>query len=91
MVRTCRKYPESSTNGIEPLGIKLAQHDMLMYLLPLPDQTPQQWAQHDFVTKGHMSAVLTKMKEEGLLTRQSNVDDKRSKVIALTATGIALA
>ena len=91
MVRTYQKCSESLTNGIKPLGIKLAQHDVLINLLLLPGQTQQQLAQHSFVTKSHMSAVLAEMEEAGLLTRQSNVDDKRSKVIALTATGLSLA
>jgi DNA-binding MarR family transcriptional regulator len=79
------------TQGIKPLGLKLAQHDVMMSLLSAPQQTQQQLASKSFVTKSHMSAVLTEMELLGWIQRGDNLLDKRSKVICLTTSGMVLA
>lgn len=91
VVRTYQKCSDVLLERIKPLGIKLAQHDVLMNLLMTPQQTQQQLAANSFVTKSHMSSVLTEMADLGWIERTDSVTDKRSKVIRLTSAGYRLA
>jgi DNA-binding MarR family transcriptional regulator len=91
VVRTYQKCSEVLTEGVKPLGLKLAQHDVMMRLLIAQQQTQQQLAGSSFVTKSHMSAVLTEMAEQGWIERTESPTDKRSKVVRLTSAGHHLA
>ncbi len=91
VVRTYQKCADTLSERIKPLGIKLAQHDVMMNLLRTPTLTQQQLAERSFVTKSHMSAVITDMEAEGWITRIDSDIDKRSKQIELTRKGAALA
>jgi DNA-binding MarR family transcriptional regulator len=91
IVRTYQKCADTLTERIKPLGIKLAQHDVMMNLLRSATLTQQQLAERSFVTKSHMSAVITEMEALGWITRVDSDVDKRSKLIALTRKGSALA
>jgi DNA-binding MarR family transcriptional regulator len=91
VVRTYQQCSETLTAHIKPLGLKLAQHDVLMNLLLLPEPTQQALAEKSFVTKSHMSAVLSDMAELGWITRTDSAVDKRSKAIRLTPAGLSLA
>jgi DNA-binding MarR family transcriptional regulator len=87
IVRTYQQCSEALSERIKPLGLKLAQHDVMMNLLLSPSLTQQQLAERSFVTKSHMSAVLMEMAELGWVSREDSVEDKRSKVITLTPEG----
>lgn len=91
VVRTYQKCSEVLSLGIKPLGIKLAQHEVMMHLLRSGQQTQQQLAGNCYVTKSHMSAVLTEMVALGWIDRVDSLMDKRSKDISLTPAGLALA
>jgi MarR family transcriptional regulator, organic hydroperoxide resistance regulator len=91
VVRTYQACSETLTARIKPLGLKLAHHDVLMSLLAQPEQTQQSLAEKSFVTKSHMSAVLTEMADLGWISRSDSAVDKRSKHISLTSAGLALA
>lgn len=91
VVRTYQKCADVLSEGIKPLGLKLAQHDVMMNLLKVPEQTQQQLAGHSYVTKSHMSAVLTEMEALGWIGRTDSAVDKRSKVVCLTPAGRTLA
>ncbi len=91
VVRTYQTCVEVLGAQVKPLGLKLAQHDVLLNLLHAQPKTQQQLAEGSFVTKSHMSAVLTEMEQLGWITRMGDAADKRSKAISLTAAGQALA
>jgi DNA-binding MarR family transcriptional regulator len=91
VVRTYQRCSEVLTAQIKPLGLKLAQHDVMMSLLVTPEQTQQQLAERSFVTKSHMSAVLTDMAALGWISRTESSADKRSKLITLTPRGLVIA
>jgi DNA-binding MarR family transcriptional regulator len=91
VVRTYQKCSDTLTQRIAPLGLKLAQHDVMMNLLIHEQPTQQQLAEKSFVTKSHMSAVLSEMLHLGWITRTDSTFDKRSKLISLTPSGRALA
>jgi DNA-binding MarR family transcriptional regulator len=91
VVRTYQTCSETLSLGIKPLGLKLAQHDVLMHLLLSQALTQQQLAERSYVTKSHMSALLIEMQALGWIERADSQADKRSKVIGLTEQGMALA
>jgi MarR family transcriptional regulator, organic hydroperoxide resistance regulator len=91
VVRTYQQCSETLSERIKPLGLKLAQHDVMMNLLLSPTLTQQQLAERSFVTKSHMSAVLMEMAELGWVSRKDSMLDKRSKVITLTPEGASKA
>jgi MarR family transcriptional regulator, organic hydroperoxide resistance regulator len=91
VVRTYQKCSETLTARVKPLGLKLAHHDVLMSLLAQPQQTQQSLAERSFVTKSHMSAVLSEMADLGWIHRTDSALDKRSKHISLSKPGLALA
>jgi DNA-binding MarR family transcriptional regulator len=91
VVRTYQKCSDTLSQRIAPLGLKLAQHDVMMNLLMHAQPTQQQLAEQSFVTKSHMSAVLSEMLLQGWITRTDSSTDKRSKLISLTPSGRALA
>jgi MarR family transcriptional regulator, organic hydroperoxide resistance regulator len=91
IVRTYQQCSETLSERIKPLGLKLAQHDVMMNLLLSSSLTQQQLAERSFVTKSHMSAVLMEMAELGWVSREDSLEDKRSKVIALTPEGASKA
>ena len=95
VVRTYQKCSEVLVLAIKPLGLKLAQHDVLMTLLmtrhTAEPVTQQRLAENSYVTKSHMSGVLTEMAVMGWITRSNSADDKRSRVISLTPLGLTLA
>ncbi len=95
VVRAYQKCSEVLTLAIKPLGLKLAQHEVLMTLLMARHMaqpvTQQRLAENSYVTKSHMSGVLTEMAEIGWIARNDSALDKRSKVISLTPKGLAVA
>jgi DNA-binding MarR family transcriptional regulator len=76
---------------LKPLGLKLAQLEVLVRLLNEPQQTQQELARHSFVVKSHMSGLLVEMAANGWVKRADSETDKRSKVITLTPKGLVLA
>ncbi len=91
VVCTYQACAETLSERVKTVGLKLAQHDVLMNLLRSESLTQQQLAQKSFVTKSHMSAVLTEMVELGWIDRSDSQADKRSKEITLTPPGRQLA
>ena len=91
VVRTYQTCSETLSLRLKPLGIKLAQHDVLMHLLLSQTSSQQQLAERSYVTKSHMSALLIEMQALGWIDRVGSETDKRSKLIALTEPGMTLA
>lgn len=91
VVRAYQACADVLTARLKPMGLSLAQFEVLMALLRQPNQSQQQLAAASFVTKGHMSAVLADMVAAGWLSRASSEVDKRNKVVSLTPAGHALA
>ena len=91
VVRTYQQCTQTLSELIKPLGLKLAQHDVLMNLLRDEELSQQQLASRSFVTKSHISGVIAEMMESGWLARSGSELDKRSKLVRLTPQGRALA
>jgi DNA-binding MarR family transcriptional regulator len=91
VVRTYNLCNDTLINALKPLGLKIAQFEVLVKLLYDPEQTQQKLAANSYVVKSHMSGLLTEMMENGWVRRNEDEKDKRSKVISLTPKGFALA
>lgn len=95
VVRAYQKCSEVLSLALKPLGLKLAQHEVLMMLLASRHSaqpiTQQRLAENSYVTKSHMSGVLTEMANMHWIARNDSALDKRSKVISLTPQGLVLA
>ena len=91
VIRTYHLCNAALIHRLKPLGLKLAQFEVLVRLLHEPGQSQQQLAANSFVVKSHMSGLLAEMIEQGWVKRGEQEGDKRSKPASLTAKGQALA
>ncbi len=91
LVRTYQQCTQTLTELIKPLGLKLAQHEVLMNLLRDEELSQQQLTSRSFVTKSHMSGVIAEMIEQGWLARSGSELDRRAKLVRLTPEGHTLA
>lgn len=91
VIRTYNLCNVSLINRLKPLGLKLAQFEVLVKLLHDPEQSQQKLAANSYVVKSHMSGLLSDMIENGWVKRSEHESDKRSKLISLTPGGLALA
>lgn len=79
------------TQGLEPLGVKLAEHEVLINLLLEDRLTQQQIADRCFSARSGISMLVSRMEGLGWVTRAADDTDRRAKRIALTPEGRALA
>ncbi len=91
VVRTYQLCNDALIRELKPLGLKLAQFEVLIKLLYEPAQSQQKLAANSYVVKSHMSGLLNEMSELGWVKRGEQENDKRHKLISLTAKGKNLA
>jgi DNA-binding MarR family transcriptional regulator len=90
VVRTYQLCSVQITSEIEPLGLNLAQFDVLLCLLSAGPQNQQQLTVHSFVVKSHMSAIIKTMEKNLWVSRVDDPIDKRNKIVSLTKEGTAI-
>lgn len=73
------------------LGLKLAEHEVLVNLRRAPGSTQQSLAQRCFVAKSGVSMLVTRMEQAGLVLRQADAVDARVWRLFLTTQGERLA
>ena len=73
------------------LGLKLAEHELLVNLLRRPGLTQQELAARCFVAKSGISMLVTRMVEAGRVRREADPVDARVWRLLLTPEGAALA
>jgi DNA-binding MarR family transcriptional regulator len=76
---------------IEALGLKTAEHEVIVSLLLYPGVTQQQLASHSFTAKSVMSVLVNKLEQGGLIARTVDARDSRAWRLQLTAKGEKLA
>ena len=83
-----RRFAEKLT----PLGISVAQYDLLACLVAAEPQNLKQsdLASRLLVTKGNVSGMLSRMTDQGMVQRADDPHDRRSKRIRITEEGRAL-
>ncbi|MBX7117091.1 MAG: MarR family transcriptional regulator [Myxococcaceae bacterium] len=76
--------------SIEALGLCLSDFGVMEALLhkgPLPVNT---LGKKLLVTSGSMTAVVDRLSSQGLVARKESKEDRRARIVELTATGTAL-
>lgn len=83
-----RRFAEKLT----PLGISVAQYDLLACLVAAEPHNLKQsdLASRLLVTKGNVSGMLSRMTDQGMVQRADDPHDRRSKRIRITEEGRAL-
>jgi DNA-binding MarR family transcriptional regulator len=73
------------------VGLRVAEHELLVNLLRTPGMTQQALAQRCFVAKSGISMTLTRMEAQKLLRREPDAQDGRIRRLHLSKRGEALA
>lgn len=76
---------------LAPLGVKLAEHEVLTHVLRDPGLSQQQLAERCFTAKSHISGLVAAMEQRGWLVRERDPDDGRARRLQLTPEGQAIA
>lgn len=76
---------------VTPLGISLAQHDVLANVVHSPGLTQQEIADRLLVARSNVSMVLSSMEKNGLLKRVKDKDDARIRRVFATPRGRKIA
>jgi DNA-binding MarR family transcriptional regulator len=79
------------TQRLAGMGLKLAEHEVLINLLRTPRLSQQQLAKRCFVAKSGVSMLVTRMQKDGLVQRHADAVDARVWLLALTPRGRVLA
>lgn len=75
--------------GLEPLGLKIAQLDMLMNLYRHPGQSQHDLARRLLVGRSNITMLLPQLEAQGLVHRENDASDKRILRLHLTPEGEA--
>jgi DNA-binding MarR family transcriptional regulator len=73
------------------LGVRTAEHEILVNLRRDPGIAQQTLARRCFVAKSHISNLLTTLEKRGWVKRDADPDDARAKQLFLTAAGERIA
>jgi DNA-binding MarR family transcriptional regulator len=73
------------------LGVRTAEHEILVNLHRNPGITQQTLARRCFSAKSHISTLLTSLEERGWVSRESDPTDARAKQLFLTLAGERIA
>jgi DNA-binding MarR family transcriptional regulator len=69
------------------LGVRMAEHEILINLRREPGIAQQTLARRCFSAKSHISALLTALEERGWVAREADPADARAKQLFLTPAG----
>jgi DNA-binding MarR family transcriptional regulator len=73
------------------LGVRTAEHEILVNLRRDPGIAQQTLARRCFSAKSHISALLTALEQRGWVRRESDPSDARAKQLFLTSAGERMA
>jgi MarR family transcriptional regulator, organic hydroperoxide resistance regulator len=76
--------------GLQPLGLKLVQYDILAAIFRFPGLTQQALADKLVVGRSNMSMLLPRLIADGVVERRGDPGDARVKRLHLTGRGEAL-
>jgi DNA-binding MarR family transcriptional regulator len=73
------------------LGVRMAEHEILLNLRRDPGIAQQTLARRCFNAKSHISALLTALEKRGWVSREADPADARARKLFLTAAGERIA
>ena len=87
VVRNYQKCFRLLSRLLEPLGLSVAQHEVLLTIGRSQGMTQQELAERLLVAKSNVSGLLQRLEMQRLVSREPHPDDRRSKRILLTPKG----
>ena len=90
MNHIARLYAILLSEGLKPLGIAPAQFPILIELWQKDGLSQQELVERADLKQATIANTLARMERDGLITREPNPDDARSRLIMLTDTARAL-
>jgi DNA-binding MarR family transcriptional regulator len=90
VVRAYALCEKALTARLAPLGLSIAQHDILANVARDPGLTQSVLAGRMLVTRSNVSMLLTQMEKLDLVQRRPSPNDARANHLHLTRAGAAL-
>ena len=90
MNHIARQFAILLGEGLEPLGIAPAQFPILLELWQKDGLSQQELVERADLKQATIANTLARMERDGLITREPNPDDARSRLIMLTEQARAL-
>lgn len=91
VVRTYLLCDEVMALRLAPLGVRIAEHEVLANVHSDPGLSQQDLAARCFTAKSHVSALVVSLEQRGWLQREVDAADARVRRLHLTRSGQALA
>ena len=91
MMRVSSKIEHSSAEHLSRYDLTPAQFDVLAHLSVKSGISQQALSERLLVTKGNVCGLIDRMESRGLVSRQSDPDDRRLNLLHLTEAGKELA
>ncbi len=83
-------WAQRLSQALQPLGLRMAQFDIMANLLYEPGMTQQRLAEKIFVGRSNLSMALPDLEANGWVRRDADAVDRRVRRLYLTAEGEAL-
>lgn len=90
MNHIARQFAILLCEGLKPLGIAPAQFPILLELWQKDGLSQQELVERADLKQATIANTLARMERDGLITREPNPDDARSRLIMLTEQARAL-
>jgi DNA-binding MarR family transcriptional regulator len=91
VVRTYLLCDEVMALKLAPLGVRIAEHEVLANVASEPALSQQALAARCFTAKSHVSALVVSLEQRGWLQREVDPADARVRRLRLTRSGEAMA
>jgi len=91
VVRSYNQCTMTLAQRLDPLGITLLQHEILMNLLRTPGLTQQHLSERCFSAKSGVSMLVARFMKDGMIERKRAPKDHRAWNLFLTSQGLELA
>lgn len=91
VVRTYLLCDEVMALKLAPLGVRIAEHEVLANVASEPGLSQQALAARCFTAKSHVSALVAALEQRGWLQREVDPADARVRRLRLTRNGEAMA
>lgn len=91
VVRAYHQCSELLAHRLGELGVRMAEHEILVNLRREPGLSQQTLAMRCFTAKSHMSALLGELESRGWVRREPDPADGRAKRLLLAPAGVRMA
>ncbi|GFE66654.1 MarR family winged helix-turn-helix transcriptional regulator [Litoreibacter roseus] len=91
VVQTYNECTATLSKRLEPLGLSLLEHEVLMNLMRSDDLTQKQLSHRCFSAKSGISMLISRFEADGLISRRRSATDQRAWLLSLTPKGQILA